>query len=99
MPQTHKNFPQCFDHIISLGGNCETTASLRRYFNIHHMYPFDWWITPLQSVSVLIKNQFADLFNKEAFEISADQSSVFSHKYCILHHHDFARNKKKRLNH
>jgi hypothetical protein len=86
-----------FDRVISLGSNCEVTANLRRYFRLERAYPFDWWITPLASVRILLENKFEDLFNPDNLIVTEDLGSVVNKKYNLLHHHDFPRDNNDKI--
>ncbi|MFC5355621.1 DUF1796 family putative cysteine peptidase [Azospirillum himalayense] len=77
--------------IISLGTNCEITFNLRKCFGIDKSYPFDWLITPIESVSSILRNRFEIDLTCENLEIVGDGKSVINKKYRILHHHDFIR--------
>ncbi len=77
-----------FDYIVSLGGNCEVSAHIGRYFQIKRRGMFDWWIVPFDSLPRLLNNNFAGLFD----HLSVKPEAVYCSKYGIVHQHDFIRN-------
>ncbi|RAS23412.1 DUF1796 family putative cysteine peptidase [Paraburkholderia bryophila] len=85
------------DRVVSLGSNCELTANLRRYFKADRTYPFDWWITPLDSITQLLETEFDGLFNPENLQVSTDGQTVICRKFNLLHHHDFSRDEQGKV--
>jgi Putative papain-like cysteine peptidase (DUF1796) len=45
-----------FTHIVSLGCRCRTTQRLREHYGFKTAFPFDWWITPLQSAVRVLRD-------------------------------------------
>jgi hypothetical protein len=45
-----------FTHIVSLGHRCRTTQRLREHYGFKTAFPFDWWITPLQSAVRVLRD-------------------------------------------
>ena len=45
-----------FTHIVSLGYRCRTTQRLREHYGFKTAFPFDWWITPLQSAVRVLRD-------------------------------------------
>lgn len=43
-----------YDYVISLGGACGCAHQIRTYFNQHEAFPFDWLVTPFDSIEPLI---------------------------------------------
>jgi hypothetical protein len=87
MPQ----HPIKIDRMISLGGACEVAAQLRRLAADDTAYPFDWWITPLQSVKKIIDDRCNSLFLPESIV-----KTSYNNKQCFysswsetVHMHDF----------
>lgn len=82
---------QEFDHIISLGGHCQTAYQIRRYFGIDKAYPFDWWVTPTIALVELIEGGFVDIFREENMRIVRESSgpAVMCSRYGLMHYHDF----------
>jgi hypothetical protein len=82
-------------HVVSLGGNCRVTYNLRKYFNFLSAYPFDWWITPLRSVTQFLKDpDLEKLYNPKyllpLMKAGTIESIKNSH-FDILLHHEFPR--------
>lgn len=83
--------------VISLGANCMVTEEIRRFFGIQTANMFDWWITPGDSLVLLVENDFEDLFSPEYLQLVGDRQSVAHSRYGILLHHDFPRNEHGRV--
>ncbi len=79
------------DRVVSLGSNCEVTDSIRDYYGIDRAYPFDWWITPLDSVVRLLEARFDGLLDPGQVSRTEDGHTVVCRRFNIMHHHDFAR--------
>lgn len=94
--------------IISLGYRCQPAMQLR-FNNLRFLaYPFDWLITPFESMYELINNDFQDFMLKENlvyrrnFLYSDDNgafvSKIYTHiwekKYNVIFRHDFPLNAK-----
>jgi hypothetical protein len=45
-----------FTHIVSLGYRCRTTQRLREHYGFKTAFPFDWWITPLESAVRVLRD-------------------------------------------
>src|ERR1700761_837418 len=80
-----------FDHIIGLGGHCQTAYQIRRYFGVDKAYPFDWWVTPTVGLVELLESGFSDLFKEENMKIVLEKTgpAVTCAKYHLMHYHDF----------
>lgn len=84
-----------FDHIISLGGACETAYNLRRHFGFATSYPFDWWISSTAGVAKLLRDGDVDaLYRLEDLERPGHGGSVRNTRYDIHLHHEFPRDWK-----
>lgn len=53
-----------FDYIISLGWFCGTAASMKKYGFRSFSGPFDWLMTPLDSVVYLLESDFEGFLNR-----------------------------------
>ncbi len=82
---------QEFDHIISLGGHCQTAHQIRRHFGVDVAYPFDWWVTPTWSLIELFETGFAEIFDEKNMRIVNEKtgSAVTCARYGLMHYHDF----------
>ncbi len=80
-----------YDQVISLGGNCEVAQHWRRFSGRETAYPFDWWITPFETVGRLLAARFAGLFAPENMLLINGGMTVMCTHYRIAHHHDFPR--------
>lgn len=77
------------DLVISLGTNCEVSFNIRNTFGTERAYPFDWWITPLQSVAAIVRDRFALDVAAHNLVHAGTPASIMNRKYGLLHHHDF----------
>jgi hypothetical protein len=83
------------DYVVSLGGNCEVAEQIRHHFRIKRAYCFDWWITPFQTVIDLLNCDFSGIFDE--LTLQGGHGSVKCKRYNMLHHHDFLRDDKGRV--
>lgn len=77
------------DLVISLGTNCEVSFNIRNAFQTERAYPFDWWITPIQSVAAILRDRFALEVAPHNLVHAGSPVSIMNRKYGLLHHHDF----------
>ena len=82
---------QEFDHIVGVGGHCQTAYQIRRHFNVDKAYPFDWWVTPTIGLVELLETGFEDIFREENIKIVYEKSgpAVTCSRYRLMHYHDF----------
>ncbi|MBU9167669.1 DUF1796 family putative cysteine peptidase [Burkholderia gladioli] len=82
---------QEFDHIISLGGHCQTAYQIRRHFGVDKAYPLDWWVTPTVALVRLFESGFAHIFQEENMRIVDENTgpAVMCSHYGLMHYHDF----------
>jgi hypothetical protein len=80
-----------YDYIISLGGMCGPSWNVRNCFGVEEAYPFDWLITPGNSLIKLVKDKMSNMVLPQNLEIISDGQTVKCKHYEILHHHDFRR--------
>lgn len=80
---------------VSLGIRCSVAWQIRRHFDQPEAYPFDWLVTPLQSVAPLIRCGFESMARPETLRLAQynDQGYQTIHDTGagILLHHDFPR--------
>lgn len=81
------------DRVVGLGANCESACNIRSYYRAERAFPFDWWITPYNSLITLLKSHFEGLFDPQNLVVTEDMQSVRCNRFNILHHHDFLRDK------
>lgn len=87
----HRFRPRRYDRVVSIGSNCEVTWNIRNCFGTDRAYPFDWWMTPLNSMLELLGNRFDGLFESKNLQVPADRKTVVDKRYNLMYHHDFAR--------
>lgn len=84
-----------YNHIVSLGGNCRVAHNCRRHFGAKAAYPFDWWITPLESAIFFLQEpDVGRLYQRERLKIHGAEGrrdSIVSGDYGIRLHHEFPR--------
>lgn len=80
-----------YDFIAGCGPNCRTAFHVRRIFGITNGNPFDWSITPLESVGRIIENWEQFSIEAEDIELDTKFRTVVNNKWALLHHHDFPR--------
>lgn len=80
-----------FDHIIGMGGHCQTAFQIRRYFDLDRAYPFDWWVTPTIGLVELLETGFEDIFREDYIKIVQETTgpAVTCSRYHLMHYHDF----------
>lgn len=72
---------------ISLGSNCNIASRFAEYQIRTFAFPFDWLITPAESLHALIENDFHDFLNLENFQIE-NEIVLIDTKYKLKFHHD-----------
>jgi hypothetical protein len=87
----HKIFPRRYDKVISIGSNCEVAWNIRNYLNVDQAYPFDWWMTPFNSLIELLDQRFTGLFVARNIHVPPDRGTVVDRHYNLMYHHDFER--------
>jgi hypothetical protein len=81
-----------FKHYISLGSYCETAFQIRRRRNVTQAHFFDWLVTPLESLMLVLENDFEGVFERENIHPTKDGQSVVDTSNGLLFHHEFTRN-------
>lgn len=85
--------------LLSLGGRCEVAWQLEHLFGHKISGPFDWLVTPAQSIPVLIRERFCRIVDPDVLEIShylhpvtgACLQTVLNRHYNVFLHHEFSR--------
>lgn len=79
-----------YQHIISLGHFCAVASELDKLGFREASLPFDWIISPLDSVIDLINNNFEDFLNPDLlYRDSKRPYIVLNKRYNIAFYHDF----------
>lgn len=78
-----------FQHLVSLGGNCDPGLQLRRTgrHRVHGL--FDWLVTPLDSIAQILADNGARLATR--FFAANNGTSAGCAEYGVLYHHEFPR--------
>ncbi|VFU07537.1 conserved protein of unknown function [Methylocella tundrae] len=83
------------DRIISLGALCEVAFQGRRLGRSGRAYPFDWWITPLPSVSIVLDQGAAACFAPEQIMKVPNyggEPALYSYLSRTVHLHEYGKN-------
>jgi hypothetical protein len=84
-----------FTHVVPLGLSCRVTYQVRVCFRSWKVYPFDWWITPLDGLSrYLAEPEIGRLYDPDSLaEVLTDGevSSIRSTVYGFRLFHEFPR--------
>lgn len=78
-----------FAAAISLGGNCEPAHWLRAFGRYSVRGPFDWLVTPLEALPLILREDGARLGTE--FALASAGTSVRCRAYGVLYHHEFRR--------
>lgn len=82
---------QEFQHVVSLGAWCQTAEQIKLCFGDITTGPFDWLVTPLDSLIAILEDGAARLGQSaERRDLTAICKS-----YGVLYHHDFPRDADK----
>lgn len=80
------------DRMISLGGRCEVAYQIRRATRSGTAYPFDWWVTPLDSVVKVLEGGFEGVFEARHLVRLPDldgKKALYSSSAGTWHLHEF----------
>ena len=83
-----------YTHVVSLGDNCRPSYQIKRHFKFKKSYPFDAWITPLDSAALYIENLDDDLYDPAGLEEWVENGgivTIVNTKFQIRLYHDFKR--------
>lgn len=78
-----------FDHIISLGSDCDVALQLRRRGWLHTPSVFDWLITPWDAMMLVLAEEGARLATR--FTSSHGGKGVACAEYGLVYWHEFPR--------
>jgi hypothetical protein len=85
---------RAYTHIVSLGDNCRPSHQIKRHFKLKKSYPFDGWITPLDSVALYIEKLDEDLYDPASLQewvMNGEIATIVNTKFQISLFHDFKR--------
>jgi hypothetical protein len=75
--------------LISLGENCNVAVALSQHGLRKQSLPFDWNITPFQSLFDIFLNDFSNFLRPEDLLLDVDLHTVVNQHYHIKFAHDF----------
>jgi hypothetical protein len=85
---------RAYTHVVSLGDNCRPSYQIARHFNFKQSYPFDGWITPLDSAALYIEKLDEDLYDPASLQewaANGEIVTIVNTKFQIRLYHDFKR--------
>jgi hypothetical protein len=85
---------RAYTHIVSLGDNCRPSHQIKRHFKLKKSYPFDGWITPLDSVALYIEKLDEDLYDPASLQewvMNGEIATIVNTKFQISLFHNFKR--------
>lgn len=87
-----------YDHVVSLGGYCQTAYQLRRGGLRNESYPFDWLVCEDHAMFCeCIKSDFSGWMNRENIEEIPPRApghrTVIDRRYGFVHQHVFPQDK------
>lgn len=78
-----------FENFISLGTSCVVAAALSKHGLRSAAGPFDWCVSPFESVLTLMETDFCDFMNYDNLKVEKDREWVFyDKKYKIQYPHE-----------
>ncbi|UJX45409.1 hypothetical protein D7006_12295 [Xanthobacter sp. YC-JY1] len=80
------------DRIVSLGSVCEVAYQVRRLSRSERAYPFDWWVTPLDSVLKVLEAGAPAVFEAAQLMKVPDYGgdrALYSRLFGTVHRHEF----------
>lgn len=86
-----------FDHVITLGGDCQVTYQLKRRKLIDEYLGFEWLLSEVKDVIELITNNFEDFLNPDNVKLIFNpdkpaSNCVFDNRYKVRLIHDYPLN-------
>lgn len=77
-------------NFLGIGESCQTAYQIRRYFNTNERYIFDWVISSLDSVEILLqKIKPEDILQTNNLQVIDDGLRLLDKATLIKHQHDF----------
>lgn len=77
--------------LVSLGSSCTPAWQIRTHLNQPEAYPFDWLVTPFDSLCRLLHDDFVRFIEPDGLEPFSSNTTIRNSRYNLLHHHDFKR--------
>jgi len=89
--ETRDILEQPYDALINLGGECQVAYQMRLHGIRSESLPFDWIITPFESLVKIVQERFENFLKKEnlVFIENEKEKYVFDTYYGIRFLHDF----------
>ena len=89
-----------YQHVISLGHFCAVASELERLGYRDASLPFDWLITPFESVMHMIETNFNDFLVLENLKRDEKRKYIIKDtKYNIAFYHDYKPNQSIETQH
>lgn len=91
--------------LVSLGGRCDVAWQIHDAFGEMPAFPFDWLVTPLQSIPIMVEENFCDIADARWLEPSSyihpfdgrTLATIINTKYNVFLHHEFERSADGRI--
>jgi len=81
--------PDEFELVFGLGNTCQVAYQIEKYFGFRLNSPFDWLITPFNSISKIFSDD-GEFFGRNIKVEFSGQAAICNH-YGIAYHHDYPR--------
>jgi hypothetical protein len=82
-------------HVVPIGLSCRVSAQVRDHFRSTIAYPFDWWLTPIDSLNSYLSNPDPDrVYGAGALDEVVENghvTSVVAPEFGFLLYHEFPR--------
>ena len=81
-----------FDHVVSIGGNCDAAHHVRRHYDIRVSMPMDWLILPFAGAISLFDEGFSDLIHLDRLALwRGTRHAIQCSRRGLVFQHDFSR--------
>jgi len=78
-----------YDHVVSLGYNCDIANALLHCAARDASYPFDWTFSNMSTIIHMFQNRFLNFFRKEEFGVARYKGTpAMQYKGGIVYVHD-----------
>jgi hypothetical protein len=82
-------------HVVPIGLSCRVSYQVRSYFGSSIAYPFDWWLTPIDSLNSYLSDPDPDrVYGAGALDevvVDGHVTSVVAPEFGFLLYHEFPR--------